>query len=158
MHLRQVCRRWVVVADNFGRISMVSAPTPSMPSEGFIDLRQVLQVIPVSRSTWYTMVSGGLAPKPIRLGARRVGYAVEDVRALIEKLKATSSSLEIPSHEGNVIRLTLTLPGMIRPFKEVHFSPEASIRIMAMLKKAGTDLELSPLFEALHDSSSPEHG
>jgi prophage regulatory protein len=138
---------------------MVSAPTPSIPSEGFIDLQQVLTVIPVSRSTWYAMVSGGLAPKPIRLAPRRVGYAVEDIRAFIEGLKAASLPPEVPRKDAGIIRLTLSFPGAKFPFPELRFSPEVSNRIVALLAEGeGEDRELNQLCDTLRGSSSPDHG
>ena len=39
-----------------------------LPDEGFIRLEQVLEVIPVSRSTWFRGIQQGLYPTSIKLG------------------------------------------------------------------------------------------
>jgi predicted DNA-binding transcriptional regulator AlpA len=61
---------------------------PGLPPTGFLRLRQVLQIIPVCRATWYAGVKSGKYPKPIALGARAKGYRVEDLRSLLEALNA----------------------------------------------------------------------
>ena len=50
---------------------------------GYLRLAEVLVVFPVSRAAWYEGVKRGIYPTPVRLGARSVGYRVEDIRALI---------------------------------------------------------------------------
>ena len=57
-----------------------------LPPIGFIRIRTVLQIIPVSRSAWYLGVQRGQYPKPIKLGPRSAAWRVEDIRALIDKL------------------------------------------------------------------------
>jgi prophage regulatory protein len=56
-----------------------------LPPIGFIRIRTVLQIIPVSRSAWYQGVTDGKFPKPIKLGPRSSAWRVEDIRALIDK-------------------------------------------------------------------------
>ena len=56
-----------------------------LPPIGFIRIRTVLQIIPVSRSAWYLGVQRGQYPKPIKLGPRAAAWRVEDIRALIDK-------------------------------------------------------------------------
>ena len=57
-----------------------------LPKEGFVRLNQVLEVIPVSRSTWFRGVESGRYPKPVKLGPRASGWRVEEVRDCIESL------------------------------------------------------------------------
>ena len=57
---------------------------PLLPAEGFIRLKVVLSVFPVSRSAWYAGVRDGIYPPPIRLGARTAAYSVASIRTLIE--------------------------------------------------------------------------
>ena len=57
-----------------------------LPEEGLVRLDKVLQVIPVSKSTWYRGIESGIYPKPIRLGLRAVGWRVEDIRGCIERM------------------------------------------------------------------------
>ncbi|HVQ64712.1 MAG TPA: AlpA family phage regulatory protein [Terriglobia bacterium] len=63
---------------------------PLAPGEhreiALLRLRQVLQVFPVSRSTWWAGVAAGRFPKPVRLGPRCVAWRVRDIRALIDQL------------------------------------------------------------------------
>ena len=56
-----------------------------LPPIGFIRIRTVLQIIPVSRSAWYLGVQRGQYPKPIKLGPRSSAWRVQDIRALIDK-------------------------------------------------------------------------
>ncbi|WP_411845692.1 helix-turn-helix transcriptional regulator [Roseibacillus persicicus] len=55
-----------------------------LPAEGFVRLEQVLEVIPVSKSTWFRGIQAGRFPKPIKLGARASAWRVEDIRGLIQ--------------------------------------------------------------------------
>ncbi len=67
---------------NFGENVMQSE---LLPSVGFIRIRTVLQIIPVSRSAWYLGIQQGQYPKPIKLGPRSSAWRVQDIRALIDK-------------------------------------------------------------------------
>lgn len=48
-------------------------------------LREVLQIIPVSRSSWYEGVKAGRYPAPVRLGPRTTAWRESDIRALMEE-------------------------------------------------------------------------
>lgn len=54
-----------------------------LPSTGFIRLSTILQIIPVSKSTWWAGVKTGRYPKSVKLGERITAWRVEDVRNLI---------------------------------------------------------------------------
>jgi len=56
-----------------------------LPAIGFIRIRTVLQIIPVSRSAWYLGIQQNKYPKPIKLGPRSSAWRVQDIRALIDK-------------------------------------------------------------------------
>jgi predicted DNA-binding transcriptional regulator AlpA len=57
----------------------------SLPATGFVRVRDILKVVPVSKSTWWSGVRAGRYPQPTRaLGARITAWRVEDIRALIE--------------------------------------------------------------------------
>jgi prophage regulatory protein len=60
---------------------------PVLPQFGFLRLRAVLDVYPVSRSTWWSGVKAGRYPKPVRLSRRVVAWDVREIRALIEAAK-----------------------------------------------------------------------
>lgn len=57
-----------------------------LPEEGFVRLKKVLEVIPVSRSTWFRGIQAGLYPKPVKIGERASAWRVEDIRKLIRGL------------------------------------------------------------------------
>lgn len=63
------------------------ATTIDLPAIGFVRLRQFVgpgKAIPVSRSTWWSWVKTGKAPKPVKLSANVTAWRVEDIRELIE--------------------------------------------------------------------------
>ena len=55
-----------------------------LPETGFIRLPAVLNVFPVSKSTWWAGVKDGHFPKPVKLGQKITAWRVQDIRALIE--------------------------------------------------------------------------
>lgn len=57
---------------------------PQLPQQGFLRLREILQVIPVSKSTWWAGVKSGRYPQPVRsLGKRITAWRVEEIQSLI---------------------------------------------------------------------------
>jgi len=56
-----------------------------LPEIGFVRIRTVLQIIPVSRSAWYLGIQQNKYPKPVKLGPRSSAWRVQDIRALIDK-------------------------------------------------------------------------
>lgn len=56
----------------------------SIQLDPLLRLPQVLQVIPVSRSTWWKWVKEGKAPPGIKIGLRVTAWRQSDVKALIE--------------------------------------------------------------------------
>lgn len=63
------------------------AERPSLEGTGFLRLKDVLQVIPVSPATWWRGVRSGKYPRAYKLGDNATGWAVEDVRALVASIK-----------------------------------------------------------------------
>jgi predicted DNA-binding transcriptional regulator AlpA len=55
-----------------------------IPSTGFLRLPQVLDIIPVSRSSWWRGCKTGRYPKPVKLGPRTTAWRAEDIAALVE--------------------------------------------------------------------------
>jgi predicted DNA-binding transcriptional regulator AlpA len=75
-----------------GRVALELARAQSpatLPAEGFIRLRDVLRVIPVSEAAWWAGIRCGKYPPPVHLGAQSGAWRVDDIRALI---KATSEA------------------------------------------------------------------
>lgn len=54
-----------------------------LPETGFVRLPQVLNVFPVSKSTWWAGVKDGRFPQSVKLGPKITAWRVEDIRALI---------------------------------------------------------------------------
>jgi predicted DNA-binding transcriptional regulator AlpA len=57
----------------------------SFPETGFLRLPQILEIIPISKSTWWLGVKTGRFPKPTKLGKKISAWRVEEIKALIEK-------------------------------------------------------------------------
>ena len=53
---------------------------------GFLRLPQVLQLYPVSKSTWWAGIASGRFPKSVKLGPRTTAWRVEDIQKLIEEV------------------------------------------------------------------------
>lgn len=56
-----------------------------IPSFGFLRLKQVLQIIPISKSQWWAGVKAGHFPASVKLGARTTCWRVEDIVNLVDK-------------------------------------------------------------------------
>ena len=50
-----------------------------------IRLPEVLQILPLSKSTWWEGVRTGKYPQPVKLGKRITCWRLGDIRELIEK-------------------------------------------------------------------------
>lgn len=64
-----------------------------IPEIGFLRLREVLHVYPVSESTWWAGVASGRFPKPVKLARRIAAWRVEDIRNLIGAATSQASVL-----------------------------------------------------------------
>ncbi len=53
--------------------------------QGFLRLPQVLEIIPVGKSTWWSGVKTGRFPASIKLGERSTGWRVSDINELAHK-------------------------------------------------------------------------
>ena len=53
---------------------------------GFLRLPQILEIIPVSKSTWWQGCKDGRFPKPVKLGPKTTAWRAEDIAALIERI------------------------------------------------------------------------
>ena len=57
-----------------------------LPPAGYIRLKEILSLIPVSKSTWWAGVREGRFPQPTKKFGRRVSaWSVHDIRRLIEE-------------------------------------------------------------------------
>ncbi len=56
-----------------------------LPEKGCIRLKHILQLIDISKSTWWKGVKDGRFPQPVRFGSRLTMWRAEDIRRLIEQ-------------------------------------------------------------------------
>jgi prophage regulatory protein len=47
-------------------------------------LRAVLEIIPISKSSWWAGIRSGRYPQPVKLGPKTTAWRAEDIFALIE--------------------------------------------------------------------------
>ncbi len=57
-----------------------------LPETGYLRLKEVLKIIPVSKSTWWAGIKTGRFPKGRKLSERTTAWRVEDIRELVLKL------------------------------------------------------------------------
>jgi len=55
------------------------------PEERLIKISQVLERVPVARSTWWAGVKSGKFPRPIKLGARTTVWRSSEIQQLMEE-------------------------------------------------------------------------
>lgn len=60
----------------------------ALPETGYLRVSQILQLIPVGKSSWWKGVRAGRYPRPVKLGPKTTAWRVEDIRALIGRLNA----------------------------------------------------------------------
>lgn len=54
---------------------------------GFLRIKQVLRLYPVSKSTWWDGVKNGRYPKPLKLGVRVTVWRAADIFELIKSVE-----------------------------------------------------------------------
>ena len=52
----------------------------------YLRLKSVLEIIPVSRSTWYKWIQCGIAPKPTSISLRVAAWKIQDIKKLLEEM------------------------------------------------------------------------
>jgi predicted DNA-binding transcriptional regulator AlpA len=65
--------------------------TTTLPVEGYVRLPQVLNVFPISKSSWWAGVADGRYPQPVKLSPRVTAWKVEDIRRLIDEIGGVDS-------------------------------------------------------------------
>jgi len=58
----------------------------SQPFDPLIRLPQVLQILPIGKSTWWTWIAEGKAPKGIKLGEKTTAWKLSDIQKLVDDL------------------------------------------------------------------------
>jgi predicted DNA-binding transcriptional regulator AlpA len=59
----------------------------NLPEVGLLRIKQVLQFIPISKSSWWQGVREGRFPKPRSLSKRVTVWQASDIRTLIDGLR-----------------------------------------------------------------------
>lgn len=62
--------------------------TMALPAEGFIRVKQLIRVVPWSRTTVWRKVKTGAFPRPVKLSSYVTAWRVEDVREWIAQAAA----------------------------------------------------------------------
>lgn len=62
------------------------------PLSGFLRLNQVLELIPISKSTWWAGVSSGKYPQPVKISKNITGWRVIDIKNLIDTINAGNTT------------------------------------------------------------------
>ena len=73
--------------------------------KGFLRLPQVLELIPVCKSTWWEGIADGRFPEGIKISTRVTAWKAEDIFKLIEQLGAQdkiSNGIEVLNGHGNL--------------------------------------------------------
>jgi len=68
---------------------------PQKQLSGFLRLEQVLQLIPVSKATWWNGCRTGQFPKPYKLSPRITAWKVIDIQQCIEQFEPSCSTIEV---------------------------------------------------------------
>lgn len=71
---------------------MQQPSTQLVAIDGFLRIRDVLRLIPVSRSTWYAGIEAGRFPRQVRILGNVVAWRVSDIQALIERINAEAEN------------------------------------------------------------------
>jgi prophage regulatory protein len=57
----------------------------NIPEIGLLRVKQILQLIPISRSSWWAGVKKGIYPQPFKLSSRTTVWRTQDIVALINR-------------------------------------------------------------------------
>lgn len=66
--------------------------SPTERPLGFLRLKQVLKLIPVSKVTWWNGCKTGQYPKPYKLAPRVTAWKASDIFELMEKFEVSSDN------------------------------------------------------------------
>ncbi len=84
------------IAELDGETVKQSSERDARKPRGFLRLPQVLEIIPISKSTWWKGIKDGRFPKPVKLTERTSAWLLEDIEALCARFVA--SGVEGGSH------------------------------------------------------------
>ena len=52
----------------------------------YLRLKSVLEIIPISRSTWYKWIKCGIAPQSTSISLRVAAWKVQDIKNLLDEM------------------------------------------------------------------------
>lgn len=58
---------------------------------GYLRLPQVLELIPISKSNWWSLVANNIAPQPVKLTPRTTAWKKSDIYKFISKIDRLNS-------------------------------------------------------------------
>lgn len=61
----------------------------SEPDERFLRLNQVLEIVPISPSSWWQGCKDGRFPKPIKLGPRTTVWKASEIQELVKQFSGS---------------------------------------------------------------------
>jgi prophage regulatory protein len=62
-----------------------------LSQSAYIRLPEILNLLPIGRSTWWQWVATGKAPKGIKLGAKTTAWKLSDIQKLLDDLSKDGS-------------------------------------------------------------------
>ena len=68
----------------------------------YLRLNSVLEIIPISRSTWYKWIQLGIAPKPTHISLRIAAWKAQDIEKLLDEMNTPEWNEKIRSKHDAV--------------------------------------------------------
>jgi prophage regulatory protein len=69
-----------------------SMESETKKKQGFLRLPQVLEILPISKSTWWKGIREGRFPKPVKLSERTSAWSRAEIDALCDQFAVKASS------------------------------------------------------------------
>ena len=63
-------------------------PSNDLTECGYLRLPQVLEILPIGRSTFWAKVKAEIYPKPVKISERVTAWRISDIQDLVAKIEA----------------------------------------------------------------------
>jgi predicted DNA-binding transcriptional regulator AlpA len=63
-----------------------------MSDKKLLKIKEVLQMVPVSKTTWYKGVKSGRYPQSVKIGEKATAWRREDIEKYIDELQKTKNN------------------------------------------------------------------